>query len=242
MAPFNRYSPPKIPFKTAKTIYHATVFDLDQQVGRLLQRLDDWNLTGNTLVVFSSDNGPEDIHISNAGHSAFGSPGPFRGRKRSLYEGGIRVPLIVRYPGQAPAGAVDQRTVVTAVDFLPTCCRAAGIDPPAGWRLDGEDMNEAHPRAKPICWEWRFNIAGYPVNRSPMLATREGDWKLLMNPDRSRVELYDIPNDPGEMSNRAETHPKLVEDMSRRLLAWQKELPPGLVEPRAGKSNYNWPR
>jgi N-acetylgalactosamine-6-sulfatase len=242
LAPFLRFSNPSIPFKTAKTIFHASVFDLDQQIGRLLARLDEMNLTENTLVVFSSDNGPEDIHISNAGHSAFGSPGPFRGRKRSLYEGGIRVPLIVRYPRQVPAGIVDNRTVVTAVDFLPTCCRAAGIDPPANWALDGEDMTEPHPRTKPIFWEWRFNIAGYHANRSPMLAMREANWKLLMNPDRSRVELYDIPNDPGEMNSRVEAQPKLVEDMSRRLLAWQKELPPGLIEPSAGKNSYNWPR
>jgi arylsulfatase A-like enzyme len=242
LAPFAKFSNPQIAHKSAKQIYYASVFDLDEQIGRFLRRLDDLDLAGNTLVVFSSDNGPEDIHISNAGHSAFGTPGPFRGRKRSLYEGGIRMPLIARYPGQVPAGRVDADTVVTAVDWLPTCCRAAAIEPSAASKLDGEDMSEPHPRTKPLFWEWRFRIFGYHANRSPMLAMRQGNWKLLMNPDRSRVELYDIPRDPGEINNRAEQQPGTVEEMSRRLLAWQKELPPGMVEPEAGRDDYNWPR
>ena len=77
-------------------------------------------------ILFSSDNGPEDIHISNAGHSGVGSAGPFRGRKRSLYEGGVRVPFIVRWPGHVPAGRIDDTSVVAGCDFLPTLCKLAG--------------------------------------------------------------------------------------------------------------------
>ena len=82
-----------------------TVTDLDTQVGRLIAKLDGLKLADNTLVVFSSDNGPEEITIRNAGHAAVGSPGPFRGRKRSLYEGGIRLPFIVRMAGYRAGGA-----------------------------------------------------------------------------------------------------------------------------------------
>src|SRR5690606_22292458 len=119
-----------------------------------------------------------------------GSPGPFRGRKRSLYEGGVRVPFIVRWPGQIPSKRVDETSVVSAVDFLPTVCRLAGVDLPADYHGDGEDVSDilrgaTGARTSPLLWEWRFRIAGYPVHHSPLLSIRDGDWKLLLNPDKS---------------------------------------------------------
>ena len=235
-----------IPHKGALQIYYSTVTSLDQEIGRLLKGLEELGVADNTLVAFSSDNGPEDIHILNASHSGVGSPGPFRGRKRSLYEGGVRVPFIVRWPGRIPAGKVDDKTVVTGVDWLPTVCRLAGVDVPADVKPQGEDMSGAllgtpRNRTKPIFWEWRFRIMGYHVNRSPILAIREGNWKLLMNPDRSRVELYDIPNDPMEMTNLAEKQPQVVKNLSDKLLAWHKTLPPGPMDPGAGSLDYPWP-
>ena len=76
----------------------------------------------------------------------------------------------------------------------------------------------------------------------PILAIRDGDWKLLMNPDRSRIELYSIPDDPGEMTNLSEKHPDVVKRLSERALAWQKELPAGPKAPMAGSNAYPWPR
>jgi N-acetylgalactosamine-6-sulfatase len=215
-------------------------------VGRLLAKLDELELANDTLVLFSSDNGPEDIHVTNASHSAVGTPGPFRGRKRSLYEGGVRLPLLARLPGRIPAGRVETASVLTAVDFLPTVTALTGTSVPSGWRLDGEDVSDiltgkSRPRTKPIFWEWRFRIAGDMMHHSPMLSIREGDWKLLMNPDRSRVELYDIPYDPTELNNLADRKPDVVNRLAPKLLAWQKELPPGPVEPAAGKNDYPWP-
>jgi N-acetylgalactosamine-6-sulfatase len=196
--------------------------------------------------VFSSDNGPEEIFIKNAGHSGVGSPGPFRGRKRSLYEGGIRLPFIARLPGVVPAGQVDDASVLSGADLLPTVCRLAGAELPAGHAGDGEDRSDVlrgrpGPRTKPLCWEWRFAIAGPVLNKSPMLAIRDGRWKLLLNPDRSRVELYDIPADPSELNNVAEGHPDLVDRLAQAALAWQATLPKGPIEPAAGKNNYPWP-
>lgn len=230
MKPYARFGPGDVPHKGAMQIYYASVTDLDQQVGRLLGRLEELKLAGNTIVLFSSDNGPEDIHIRNASHSGVGSNGPFRGRKRSLYEGGIRLPLLARWPGRIPSGRVDEASVVTAVDFLPTCCRFAGQPTPKEWQLDGEDMSDvlsgrSRPRTKAIAWEWRFPIIGHVLNQSPMLAIREGNWKLLMNPDRSRVELYEIPKDPSELNNLAAQNPQVVERLSKELLAWQRTLP-----------------
>lgn len=246
MEPFARLSPQNIPHKSARTIYYASVTDLDRQVGRLLDELDKLGLAENTAVFFSSDNGPEDIHILNAGHSGVGSAGPFRGRKRSLYEGGVRVPFLVRWPGQVPAGRVENTAVVAAVDFLPTVCKLAGVVPPASHASDGEDVSDvlrgkARERARPLFWEWRFRIAGEPFHQSPILAIREGKWKLLFNPNRDRVELYDIPRDPTQLSNLAEKHPEVVERLAVQALAWQKTLPAGPVDPTAGKNDYPWP-
>ncbi|MBP7933567.1 MAG: sulfatase-like hydrolase/transferase [Phycisphaerae bacterium] len=247
MRPYNHLNPGSgIRHKGAEAIYYASVGDLDEQIGRLLEGLEELGLADETLVIFSSDNGPEDIHIVNAGHSGVGSAGPFRGRKRSLYEGGIRVPFIVRWPSHVPAGRVEDRSVVAGVDFLPTMCSLAGIQPPASHPLDGEDMSDvllgsARPRRTPLMWEWRFNIPGEPFHRSPMLAIRESDWKLLTNPDRSRTELYDIPSDPTQLNNLAERRQDLVEQLAAKVLAWHRSLPEGPIEASAGRDNYPWP-
>ncbi|MBN2291924.1 MAG: sulfatase-like hydrolase/transferase [Pirellulales bacterium] len=233
--------------KGALKIYYSAATDADKQIGRLMAKLDDLGLAENTVFVFSSDNGPEDIVISNASHSGVGSAGPFRGRKRSLYEGGVRMPFIVRWPAITPKGNVDDKSVIGGVDWLPTICRLAGVELPGGLNLDGEDMSAAirgtsTTRSKPLMWEWRFKIFGHILHRSPMLSIRDGKWKLLMNPDRSRVELYDIPADPSEMNNLAAENVEVVERLAKTVLAWQKTLPPGPVEPVAGKNDYPWPQ
>jgi len=235
----------------ALQVYYAAATAADAQIGRLLKRLDELGLADNTVVIFSSDNGPEDIEIRNASEHGVGSAGPFRGRKRSLYEGGIRLPFIVRWPKGAPAGRIDNETVIAGVDFMPTICALAGMqhdeDLDAA-SIDGEDRSEAlrgHPlpsRAKPLFWEWRFRIYGHVINRSPRLAMRLGGWKLLMNPDRSRVELYDVPKDPSELNNLAEKAPDVVQSMAEHLLRWRASLPEGPVAPDAGSNAYPWPR
>lgn len=246
LEPFARLQPgPHVPWPGAQQVYNASLRDLDAQLGRLFSELEKDGLAKDTIVIFSSDNGPEDIHIGNASHSAFGTPGPFRGRKRSLYEGGVRVPGIVRWPGVVPAGRVETKAVVSAVDVFPTLARVAGAKAPQN--IDGEDIADicrgsSRGRRKPLHWEWRFNVAGYAVNRSPILSMRDGDWKLLMNPDRSRVELYNIPADPGEMNNLAGAQPEIVKKMSEQALGWQKTLPPGPMDATAGRNDWNWPQ
>ena len=118
-------------------IYYSAVADSDSHVGRLLDKLDLWNLTENTIIIFSSDNGPEDLQLYEATAHGVGEPGPFRGRKRSGYEGGIRMPFIVRWPKGTPAGRIDEDTVLGAVDILPTLCSLAGTSLPhdvSGWQ------------------------------------------------------------------------------------------------------------
>jgi len=231
----------------ALKIYYSAATDADKHIGRLVQKLDELGLAENTVLVFSSDNGPEDIVIGNASHSGVGSAGPFRGRKRSLYEGGVRMPFIVRWPAGTPAGVVDETSVIGGVDWLPTICSLAGAKLPEGLNLDGQDMSAAFcgrptERTRPLMWEWRFRVAGHTLNQSPMLSIRDGRWKLLMNPDRSRVELYDIPADPSELNNQADRQAEIVERLAAKVLAWQKTLPPGPIDASAGKNDYRWPK
>jgi N-acetylgalactosamine-6-sulfatase len=156
------------------------------------------------------------------------------------------VPFILSWPaGGTPQGIVDDVTPLSAVDLLPTFCALAGVQKPASL-LDGEDMSAAFrgeqgPRTTPLMWEWRFNIAGHCINRSPMLAIRLDEWKHLLNPGGSRVELYHIPSDPMELDNVADEHPDLVRDLSERVLAWQATLPDGPVDADAGSNAYPWP-
>lgn len=208
-------------------IYYGSVTDIDRQIGRLLRRLEELGLAQNTILLFSSDNGPEDIVIDNAEEHGVGNPGPFRGRKRSGYEGGIRVPLIVRWPKGTPAGTVDESTVFGAVDFLPTLAGLAGAKVPPATEIDGEDMARAIKgssvtRKRPLFWDLREDTVGDLINRSPKLIIRDGRWKLLLNPDNGNVELYDIVKNALEVDNVAAENPAVVERLSARLRAWKQ--------------------
>ena len=231
----------------ANAIYSAVVTEADRQVGRLVKHLDEKGLRDNTIVIFSADNGPEDIAIRNSSHSGVGSPGPFRGRKRSLYEGGVRVPFILSWPaGAGPQGAVDNESPLCAVDLLPTFCALAGVDVPESTKLDGEDMSDvfrgaSRDRTTALFWEWRFRVWGHTLNKSPMLALREGPWKLLFNPSGDRTELYYVPDDLLEVNNVASSHQERVSSMKELALAWQKELPEGPLDDDAGSNAYPWP-
>ncbi len=224
-------------FRSQMQVYAASITDLDTQVGRLLDTLEQLGLDENTILFFSSDNGPEDYNIRNAANAGVGSPGPHRGRKRSIYEGGVRQPLVVRWPGKIKAGTFDETSVIGAVDFFPTVCALTGVSPPSNTELDGEDVSDillggqSRPRQKPLFWEWRSKVAGNPDFAPPPIAVRDGPWKLLTDADRSRVELYDIPNDPTETNNLAAAHPAVVERLARLALDWKATLPPGEEQP-----------
>lgn len=224
-----------------RQVYAAVVTDGDNAVGRILEALRETGVDDDTLVIFSSDNGPEwtggrkalqtDATVNARGYDTFysvGETGGLRGRKRSLFEGGVRVPFIVRWPGRAPAGAKNDTTVITAVDLLPTLCAAAKVELPAGYRGDGEDLLPAFSgqpvsRKRPIFWEWRGNAT--EPDYWPRLAVREGDWKLLLTSDAHRVELHDLGDDRAERRNVAGEHPEVVERLSHMARAWKATLP-----------------
>jgi arylsulfatase A-like enzyme len=248
MAPYKGLSSGWAGHRSAFEVYYGVLTYMDRQLGRILEALDRLKLAERTVVVFASDNGPETGLIPFVSFYGMAtSAGPFRGVKRSLYEGGVRTPFIVRWPGRTPAGRVDNETVIGGVDFLPSVCRIAGVKPPPVASRDGEDRSDAWlgkvgKRTRPLFWENRYPVYGHVLDMSPILAVREDQWKLLMNPDRSRVELYDIPRDPSEMDNLAGRNPALVKRLSEDLLRWQATLPKGPVDPDAGKSEWPWPR
>jgi len=216
--------------KSQMQVFCASLTDLDTQLGRLMGALDELKLADNTAVFFSSDNGPEDYNIRNATNGGVGNTGPLRARKRSMYEGGIRTFGLLRWPGHVPAGRVDDTSVLSGVDWLPTVCRLSGVPVPADVNPDGEDVSDiwlgqSRARRKPLFWEWLFAVAGEPQYQPPMLAIRDGAWKFFANHDGSKGQLYNIPADPSETTDVAAQNPDVVRDLSAKLMAWQKALP-----------------
>jgi N-acetylgalactosamine-6-sulfatase len=234
-------------FTSATQVYSAVISEVDNQIKRLFDKLDELGISENTLVVFSSDNGPAPIWGIDTAHSGTGSVGPLRGCKASLYEGGIRVPFIVRWPGYVPEGKVDDETILSGVDVLPTFCSLAGVDFKQQLNPDGQDMTEAFKgktvnRENPLMWEYRFSPWGRHIQKSPALAMRDGDWKLLMNPDGGRIELYNLKENVCEVDNLANEYPEVVKQMSKNLLDWHNSLPDVESMPEsAGSFAYPWP-
>jgi arylsulfatase A-like enzyme len=216
--------------------FKGVLEEYDRQMGRLLDGLRQLGVASNTLVLFTGDNGPLPTYDQRR-------TAGLRGSKLSLYEGGLRQPLLAWWPGRAPAGRVNDRTVLTAVDLLPTVCAMAGADIPAAVadRLDGEDLSAAFTGGSPVrrrsvFWEYgrNTNSFGYPKephHRSPNLAVREGDWKLLVNADGSGAELYDLAADPWESRNRAAGQPELARRLGTAARAWRDSMPRGMPGP-----------
>lgn len=210
--------------------YLAAIAEVDRHVGRLRAELGRLKIAEHTILVFSSDNGPEDYAIGNASNAGMGSPGPLRGRKRSLYEGGIRVPFIAAWPGRIPVGRVDESTIMSGVDLMPTIAALAGIrcDAPS---IDGEDLSSAlrgEPavRQRPLHWEWFFEVVGNPAYFPPPLAMRDGPWKFYCGYSGGNVQLFDVVNDPSELSELSAQHPDVINRLRAAALAWVKSLPP----------------
>lgn len=219
-------------------IYAAVITDGDKAVGRVLDALKETGMDDRTIVIFSSDNGPEwklgeDHKRLGDGYgqwASVGQTGGLRGRKRSLFEGGVRVPFIVRWPEHAPAGTKNNTTVVTALDLLPTLCAAAGVKLPDSYSGDGENLLGAFqgkeiPRTRPIFWEWRG--VGTEPDLWPRLAVRDGDWKLVMDTNAKRVELHQLVNDLAEARDVSKAYPEVVKRLTMLAREWKASLPTG---------------
>ncbi|MEM9478151.1 MAG: sulfatase-like hydrolase/transferase [Verrucomicrobiota bacterium] len=205
--------------------YLADVWTIDRNVDRLLAKLDELNLRENTIVVFTSDHGPAPVLLGSKKESKefsenmLGYAGEFRGGKHDSYEGGVRVPFIIRWPGQVKADYTDTTSVVSGMDWLPTLCRIAGVtDLPE--QLDGEDVSDiwlgqTRERRTPLFW--KTSTPGKTAS------IRDGKWKLHLT--RRGKELYDLSNDPSESKNVAEKEVGAASDLEEILQSWMAELP-----------------
>ena len=204
------------------------IAEMDYQIGRLMDGLKTLGIDDDTLVIFTSDNGP---YPNLPGRTA-----GYRGCKLSLYEGGVRLPFIARWPGVVPANVTDAKTVLASVDMFPTLCRIAGAKLPADVEFDGIDQSAAlrgtpiASRDRPLMWEYGRNVKffGYPkmpADRSPNLAIRDGHWKLLVNTDGEGAELYDLSTDPNESKNVVRDHPGEAARLQSAVLNWRRSMP-----------------
>lgn len=219
--------------------HHGNVTQMDHAFGRLMQCLERLELRDETFVLFTSDNGP----AITARHP-HGSAGPLRAKKGHLYEGGIRVPGILRWPGRVPAGGTSDEPVC-GVDLLPTLCELADVTVPADLALDGASIRplfegQPVPRQTPLYWQ--FNRAA----SAPKVAMRVGDWKILaaltgpelpptgdLRPEDMRhlksaelgaLELYNLADDPGEERDLARQQPQRLRELTAQLTRMYHEV------------------
>lgn len=187
--------------------YASMITILDRQVGQIIAKLKELNLAENTIVIFTSDNGPTLFA------KRFESAGELKGRKRDLYEGGIREPFVAWWPGKIPAGLVSEQPTAT-YDFLPTFCELSGVEIPGF--ADGQSLlpllkGETFVQERPLYWEF------YEGEGSPKQALRKGDWKLIRNyfnqPEKQALELYNLKNDQQEAMNVADENPEIVKEL-----------------------------
>jgi arylsulfatase A-like enzyme len=216
--------------------FFAVLEEMDRQIGRLVVQIDSLGLAEQTLILLTSDNGPTDWPSYYRDQEIVHPPGftgSFFGRKWSLYEGGIRMPLIARWKGRIASGATNSQSIVAGIDLPVIFRNLAGVPVAASEMLDGIDMTAAllgQPiqRPRPIFWQYGKPFArlmpGNPRYISPSLAMRDGRWKLLMNPDGSEMQLFDVVADVGETNNLADDQPQIVERMRALLLEWYREI------------------
>ena len=198
---------------------------MDRGIGKLLAELDELQLTEKTIVIFTSDNGPDPLTGTRFN-------GKLRGTKYEIYEGGIRVPLFVRWPGRFTAGNRDQ--LVHFVDFLPTILELCGIKQPGQLALDGVSfrdvlLDEAQQQSPSRFWQWNRGQPNYSHNA----AMRDGPWKLVKpfvtrktNPEDSAQQpvLYHLNDDPDEKQDVAKDHPRRYANMLEQLSRWSDSV------------------
>ncbi len=203
--------------KAFEPVYAALIETLDDVVGLVLAKLDALGLAQNTILVFTSDNGG--LHVPELKHEKITHNTPYRAGKGFLHEGGLRIPLIVRWPGRVPAGRVVNAPVVNS-DWVPTLLEMCGQPVPPS--LDGVSLasllagGEAPKR--PFFWHFpHYTNQG----SQPEGAIRDGDWKLIEYYEEGRVELFNLAQDPGEKNNLAERQPERVRQLRATLAAWR---------------------
>lgn len=225
--------------------YLGDVYSLDVQVGRLMKKLDELGLRKNTIVIFSSDQGPAPVIVPghaakgkndiigentgvNPSENMLGYAGIFRGRKHTQFEGGVRSPFIIRWPGYIPANKLNKTSIVSGIDYLPTLCSLAGISI-KDEGFEGEDMSDVlkggnGQRTTPLFW--RTSAAN---GKASML---DGNWKL--HQQGNGYVLYDLSVDPKELNNVAKNYPEKVKELKQKMEQWVSTLPASYLKGKKG--------
>lgn len=197
-------------------IYAGLIESVDDSVGQLLSKLDELNLSDRTIVVFTSDNGGLIPVTSNV---------PLRAGKGSAYEGGVRVPLIIKWPGVTKPGSVENTPVISA-DFYPTLLGAAGIPNPNAASVDGESLEPVLRKTGPLKRDslyWHYPHY-HPGGATPYSAIREGDFRLVEFHEDHHVELYNLKSDLSETHDLASELPDKAKALRGKLEAWRKSV------------------
>ena len=206
--------------------YLADVWSLDAAIGRLLKKLDQLGLAEDTIVVFSSDQGPDRNTLNKNAPNQVGDKTRgnmmgwtkgLRGGKHEMYEGGPRIPFIVRWPGKVPVDTVNDTSILSGLDFLPTLCQLTGTPYDKG-QFEGHDVSDVWlggDRSPERLLYWKKQ---YP-------AALHKNWKYHVN-KQSGDELFDLANDPHETTNVIARHPEQAARMLRSITAWDESLPP----------------
>jgi arylsulfatase A-like enzyme len=203
--------------------YAAMIESTDASVGRILSKLDELHITKSTIVFFVSDNG---------GHGSITSQKPLRGSKGMLYEGGIRVPMIVRWPGKVNPQTVCEIPVITS-DFFPTILEMCNLKKSANITVDGEScvpllLKNGKLKRKALFWHFPAYLERYsgmkePWRITPAGAIRSGDWKLIEFFEDGKLELYHLKDDMGEKNNLADLMPDKVNELHQMLVDWRQQ-------------------
>ncbi|MFH5806117.1 sulfatase-like hydrolase/transferase [Alienimonas sp. DA493] len=207
----------KVDYGTRRKLFRPAISEIDWSVGQILDALKRNGIDEDTVVLFTSDNGP-----------AIGKADPLRGRKGSTFEGGMREPTVIRWPGKIPAGEVNDE-IITAMDLLPTFAKLADASIPTDRTIDGKDV-----------WPTLLGVSGTPheaffyYRDNSLNAVRSGKWKLHVAGGRP-TQLYDLDSDVGETRNLVEVRPHVVRRLLERLKAFEQDVaeddrPAGFVE------------
>jgi arylsulfatase A-like enzyme len=195
-----------IDYKTRRELFRQAIDEIDWSVGQILDALKANGLDENTLVIFTSDNGP-----------AIGEAGPLKGRKGSTYEGGMREPSVIRWPGKIPAGKPNDE-LMTTMDLLPTFAKLAGATIPSDRVIDGRDIWPTLSAGAPTPHQSFFYHSG-----NDLKAVRSGEWKLHFVKGIP-AQLYDLESDIGETTNLLQDNPDVVKRLSRLMADFAKDI------------------
>ncbi|WP_153556511.1 sulfatase family protein [Roseimaritima sediminicola] len=199
-----------IDYRTRDKLFPQAIAEIDWSVGQILDALKENGVDENTLVLFTSDNGPPKRTLC-------ASPGPLRGHKGTALEGGMREPTVVRWPGKIPAGMPNDQ-MMTTMDLLPTFAKLAGATLPTDRVIDGKDVWPTLSGQAPTPHETFFYHRG-----NTLAAVRSGKWKLHVHRGRP-AQLYDLENDIAEKKNLAKSHPQVVKRLKAHLDAFAKDI------------------